>query len=170
MYQSAYNHIGSYIVIFSKSYELCAYMLYIHQYSYKMFNIYRGISLKWYKSLGGQNQNPVIHFALQLAMGPNKGLLHISTSMIVFFSYLLLNSPLLYCTCTKNRILMCFTLGVTSLALDTEIQLVLSSRCTVFAAMGIPRDSVYCHIDLLFLEFLQSHLISTSVESESTSG
>ena len=46
----------------------------------------------------------------------------------------------------------------------------LSSQCTVSAPVWIAKDSMYFHIDLVFLTALYLHLIYPPVDSESTSG
>ena len=60
---------------------------------------------------------------------------------------------------------MCLTLGVTLLALTTEMQLVLSSQCTVGAPVWSATASMYVRITLFFVTALYIHPISTSVES-----
>ena len=61
---------------------------------------------------------------------------------------------------------MCLTLGVTILDSTTEIQLVLSSQCTVCAPLCSAKDSMYLRITLVFLTAFNINLIYTSVESD----
>ena len=65
---------------------------------------------------------------------------------------------------------MCLTLGVTILASTTEIQLVLSSQCTVYAPVRSDKAYMYICIALVFLKDLYMHLISPSVDSEDIAG
>ena len=65
---------------------------------------------------------------------------------------------------------MCLTLGVNLLASTTEIQSVLSSKCTVGAPVWSDKSSMYTRITLFLLTVLYMHLTSTSVESDSISG
>ena len=62
------------------------------------------------------------------------------------------------------------TQGVTFLVSTTEIQLLLSSQCTFGATVCIDKASVYLWIALVSLTALYKYLISSSVESEATSG
>ena len=62
---------------------------------------------------------------------------------------------------------MCLTIGVTILASTTEIQLVLSSQCTLGAPVWSAKASMHLRITLVFLTALYMHLISPSVESDS---
>ena len=65
---------------------------------------------------------------------------------------------------------MCLTLGITLLTLTIEIQLWLSSQCTVGALVWIDNASMYLRIALVFLTVLYMYLISPSVESYATAG
>ena len=58
------------------------------------------------------------------------------------------------------------TLGVTLLASTTEIQLVLSSQCTVYAPVWSDKAYMYLRINSVFLTDLYMHLISPSFESD----
>ena len=53
---------------------------------------------------------------------------------------------------------MCLNLGVTILASTTEIQLVLSSQCTVGACVYSAKASMYLRITLVFFTALYMHL------------
>ena len=67
-----------------------------------------------------------------MIIGPEHGFVHISSGMTLYFSYF--GTKILFSNwyCRKNTgVPMCLTLGVTLLASTTEIQLVLSSQCTV---------------------------------------
>ena len=59
---------------------------------------------------------------------------------------------------------MCLTLGVTLLASTIEIQLVLSSQCTVGAHVWSTKASMYLRITLVFLTDLYMYQISPSVD------
>ena len=65
---------------------------------------------------------------------------------------------------------MCLTLGVTILASTAEIQLWLSSQCTVGAPVWIAKASMYLRIALVFFTDLYMHIIYPSVESDYISG
>ena len=65
---------------------------------------------------------------------------------------------------------MCLTTGVTILSSTIELELVLSSQCTVAVTVWSSKDSMYLQIDLVFLTALYMHLISPSVESEDIAG
>ena len=58
------------------------------------------------------------------------------------------------------------TLGVTTLASTTEMQLVLSYQCTFGAPVWIDKTSMYLQTALVFLTALYMRLISPSVNSE----
>ena len=65
---------------------------------------------------------------------------------------------------------MSLTLGVTILASTIEIQLVLSSQCTVCAPVCSAKDPMYLRITLVFLTALYMHLIYPSVELDAIAG
>ena len=65
---------------------------------------------------------------------------------------------------------MCLTLGVTILVSTTEIQLVLSSQCTVGVPVWRAKAHMYLRTTLVFLADLYVHLISPSVESYAIAG
>ena len=65
---------------------------------------------------------------------------------------------------------ICLTLGVTILYSTTEIQLVLSSQCTVGAQLWSDKASTYLRIALVLLTELYMHLMYPSVESEAITG
>ena len=70
-------------------------------------------------------------------MGPGKSLVHISSGMMVFFSYLGINIPLSYLSRRKKTVmLMCLTLVVTHLSSARDKQQVLSSQFTVGDTVG----------------------------------
>ena len=46
---------------------------------------------------------------------------------------------------------MCLTIGVTILASTTEIQMVMSSQCTVGVSLWSAKASMYIRISLVFL-------------------
>ena len=115
--------------------------------------------------------NPVIHLVLLLIIGPEHGFVHISAGMTLDFSYFGRKRPLSNCYCRKQTgISICLTLGVTILASTTEIQLVLSSQCTVSAPVYSAKASMYLRITLGFFTSLYMHLISPSVKSDAISG
>ena len=60
---------------------------------------------------------------------------------------------------------MSLNLVVTILASTIEIQLLLSSQCTVGAPVWIARDFMYLRITFVFLTALYVHLIYPSVSS-----
>ena len=62
------------------------------------------------------------------------------------------------------------TLGLTILASKTEMQIVLSYKCTVGTPLWSARASMYLCITLVFLTALYMHIISPSVESDYISG
>ena len=62
---------------------------------------------------------------------------------------------------------MCSSLVVTLLASTSEIQIVLSSQCTVGAPIWSYKASMYLRITLVYLTALYMHLIYPSVESDS---
>ena len=64
----------------------------------------------------------------------------------------------------------CLTIGLTILASTKDIQLVLSSQCTVGEPVWSYKASMYLQIDLFFLTALYMHIISPSVESEDVAG
>ena len=64
---------------------------------------------------------------------------------------------------------MCLNLGVTLLALTTEIQLVLSSKCTVGATWSA-KAFMYLRVTLVFFTDLYIHLIFLSLDSEAIAG
>ena len=58
--------------------------------------------------------NPVIHLVLQLIIGTDHGLVHMSTGMNLYKSYLVIKRPLSNCSVRKKTgMSMCLTLGVT---------------------------------------------------------
>ena len=65
---------------------------------------------------------------------------------------------------------MCLTQVGTLLASTTEIQLVLSSQCTVGAPVLSSKASMYLQITLVFLTALYMRLIYPSVESDYIAG
>ena len=65
---------------------------------------------------------------------------------------------------------MCLTLGVTILDSKIEIQLVLSSQCTVGALVWRAKASMYLRTALVLLISLYMHLIYPSVDSEAIVG
>ena len=66
--------------------------------------------------------NPVIHLVLQLIIGPEHGLVHISSRMTLDLSYFGTKTPLSDCPFRKQtRMSMCLTLVLTLLASTTEI-------------------------------------------------
>ena len=65
---------------------------------------------------------------------------------------------------------MCLTLGVTILASTIEIQLLLSSQCTVGALVWIAKASMCLRITLVLFTALYMRLISPSVESDVIAG
>ena len=60
---------------------------------------------------------------------------------------------------------MCLSLGVTILASTTEINIVLSSKCTVGAPVKSAKAYMYLRISLVLLTALYMHIIYPSVES-----
>ena len=58
---------------------------------------------------------------------------------------------------------MCLTLGVTISASTPEIQLVLSSQCTIGAPVWSYKASVYLRMDLVLVTAWYMHLISPPV-------
>ena len=56
---------------------------------------------------------------------------------------------------------MCLTLGLTLLASTTEMQILLSSQCTVGAPVWSAKAYIYLRIALVLLIALYMHLIST---------
>ena len=58
---------------------------------------------------------------------------------------------------------MCITLGVAILSSTTEIQLVLSSQCTVCAPVWSDKSSMYLRITFILLTVLYMNLIYPSV-------
>ena len=65
---------------------------------------------------------------------------------------------------------MCLTIGVNILSSTTEIQLVLSYQCTVFATVWSAKDSIHLQIFFVFLTDLYMHPISPSLESDDIAG
>ena len=65
---------------------------------------------------------------------------------------------------------ICLTIGGTSLASKTEIELVLYYQYTVGAAVWIDKASMYLRTSLVLLKSLYMHLISPLVDSESIAG
>ena len=65
---------------------------------------------------------------------------------------------------------MCLILGVTILASTAEIQLVLSSKCTVGTPVWSAKAFMYLHITLVFLKDLYMHTIFPSMESDVIAG
>ena len=65
---------------------------------------------------------------------------------------------------------MCLTLGVTILTSTTEIQLVLSSQCTVGSPVWSAKASMYLRINLVFLTAFYMHLIYPSMDSDAIYG
>ena len=65
---------------------------------------------------------------------------------------------------------MCLTLIVSILASTIEMQLLLSSQCTVGEPVWSAKSSMYIWIILVLLTALYMHLISTSVESNAIAG
>ena len=65
---------------------------------------------------------------------------------------------------------MCLTLGVSILASTTEIQILLSSQCTVHESVWSAKATMQCQISVVFLIALYMYLIYPSVESEATAG
>ena len=58
--------------------------------------------------------NPVIHLVLRLIIGPEHGLVHISTGRTLEFSYVGRKSPFKNCSIIKQTVIsMCSTIGVT---------------------------------------------------------
>ena len=65
---------------------------------------------------------------------------------------------------------MCFTLVVTILSLTAEMQIVLSSQCTVHTPSCHTKDPIYRQTALVLFTDLYIQRIYTSVESGGTSG
>ena len=104
--------------------------------------------------------NPVIHLVLRLIIGPEHGLVHISSGMTLDFSYFGRKRLLSNFSCRKQTgISMCLTLGVTILSSTTEIRLVLYSQCYVGAPVWSAKASMYLRITLVFLTALYIHII-----------
>ena len=62
------------------------------------------------------------------------------------------------------------TIGVTTLASTSEIQLVLYYQCTVGEPVCIDKASMYIRTALVFLTALYMHIIYPSVHSEAIAG
>ena len=74
------------------------------------------MSWYFYVSLVGYNINPVIHLVLQLIIGPEHGLVHISSGITLELSYFGTKRPLSnYSSIKQTGIPMCLTLVVTLL-------------------------------------------------------
>ena len=115
--------------------------------------------------------SPVIHLVLQVIIGPEHGLVDISTRMTLDFSYFGRKRPLSNFSCrNQTGITLCLTLGVTILASTKDIKLVLSSHFTVGAPVWIDKASMYLRITLFFLTALYMHTIYPSVESDAIAG
>ena len=100
-------------------------------------------------------------------MVPDQGFIHISSEIMVVFSYLGINIPLSHCSCRiKPGNMMSLYLGITLLDSTTEIHLVLSSQCIVGAPVARSRDSVQLRPDLVLFKALHKHRISLSLELE----
>ena len=65
---------------------------------------------------------------------------------------------------------MCLNIGVTILASTKEIQLVLSSQCTIGAAVWGDKAYMYLRKTLVFLTAFYMHILFPSVESEAIHG
>ena len=79
-----------------------------------------------------------------MIIGPVHGFVYISAGMTLDFSYFGRKRPLSNCSCRKQTgISICLNLGVTILVSTTEIQLVLSSQCTVGAPVYSAKASMY---------------------------
>ena len=62
------------------------------------------------------------------------------------------------------------TLGVTLLASTIEIQIVISSQCTVSAPVWRAKDFIYLRITLVLLTALYMYIIYPSVDSKAIAG
>ena len=106
-----------------------------------------------------------------MIIGPEHGLVQISASMTMEFSYFGRKRLLSNCSYRKQTgISMCLTLGVTILDSTTEIQLVLSSQCTVGSPVWNAKAPMYLWITLVLLTAFYMHLISLSVDSDAIYG
>ena len=84
-------------------------------------------------------------------IGPENGLVQISSGRTLDFSYFGINISLLNFSCrNQTGVSICLTLGVTILASTTEIKIMLYSQCTVVAPVWSARDSMYLWITLVF--------------------
>ena len=91
---------------------------------------------------------------------PEHSLVHISAGMAQYFSYFVINRPLLNCSFRKQPGMpMRLTLGVSILYSKSEIQLVLSSQCNVGAPVWSNKAYMYIRITLFFLTSLYMNII-----------
>ena len=106
-----------------------------------------------------------------MIIGPEHGLVHISSVMTIDFSFFVIKRPLpIFSSRNQTGMSLCLTLGVTILASTTEIQIVLSYQCTVGESVWIDSSSMYLRITIVLFTALYMHLIYPSVGSETISG
>ena len=115
--------------------------------------------------------NPVINLVLRMIIGAEHGLVYISADITLDFSSFGRKIPLSNCSCKKQTGISIFkTIGVTLLCSTTEIQLVLSSQCSVGEPVWSAKASIYLEITLVLLRALYMYLIFPSVDSDAIAG